>query len=58
MQSHSGMIFRGKTKELGGKPVSVPLCPPEILYGLTWVQEIKKYKFRVVSNGQHPYQIS
>jgi hypothetical protein len=28
-------IDRGKTEELGEKPVAVPLCPPQIPYGLT-----------------------
>jgi hypothetical protein len=31
-----GMIYwRGKTEELGEKPVPVPLCPPQIPHGLT-----------------------
>jgi hypothetical protein len=29
-EAHSGMILTGKTKELGEKPVPVPLCPPQI----------------------------
>jgi hypothetical protein len=28
--------WRGKTEVLGGKPVPVPLCPPQIPHGLTW----------------------
>jgi hypothetical protein len=28
----------GKTEELGGKPVPVPLCPPQISHRLTWVR--------------------
>jgi hypothetical protein len=35
MESHSGMIINGKTKELGEKPVPVALCPPQIPHGLT-----------------------
>jgi hypothetical protein len=27
--------WQGKTEELGGKPVPVPLCPPQIPHGLT-----------------------
>jgi hypothetical protein len=27
--------WQGKTEELGEKPVPVPLCPPQILRGLT-----------------------
>jgi hypothetical protein len=27
--------WQGKTEELGEKPVPVPLCPPQIPYGLT-----------------------
>jgi hypothetical protein len=34
-KSHGGMILTGKTEELGEKPVPVPLCPPQIPYGLT-----------------------
>jgi hypothetical protein len=30
--------LQGKTEELGEIPVSVPLCPPQIPHGLTWVQ--------------------
>jgi hypothetical protein len=30
MESHSGMILTGKTKELRVKSVSEPLCPPQI----------------------------
>jgi hypothetical protein len=29
---------QGKTKELGEKPVLVPLCPRQIPHGLTWVR--------------------
>jgi hypothetical protein len=32
---HRNEIDKGKTEELGEKPVSVPLCPPQILHGLT-----------------------
>jgi hypothetical protein len=28
LESDGGMIFTGKTEELGEKPVPVPLCPP------------------------------
>jgi hypothetical protein len=36
LESHCGMIYlQGKTEELGEKPVPVPLCPPQILHGLT-----------------------
>jgi hypothetical protein len=27
--------WQGKTEELGGKPILVPLCPPQIPHGLT-----------------------
>jgi hypothetical protein len=37
MQSHGGMIPMGKTKELGEKPDTVPLCPPQIPQRLTWM---------------------
>jgi hypothetical protein len=30
--------WRGKTAELGEKPVLVPLCPPQTTYGLTMVR--------------------
>jgi hypothetical protein len=36
--SSSGMILKGKTKELGEKSVPVPLCPPQIPHGLLWAQ--------------------
>jgi hypothetical protein len=29
---------RGKTEGLGEKPVPVPLCPPQIPHGLTWLR--------------------
>jgi hypothetical protein len=29
-RSNGGMIWQGKTEELGEKPVPVPLCPPQI----------------------------
>jgi hypothetical protein len=36
LESDGGIIhLRGKTEELGEKPVPVPLCPPQIPYGLT-----------------------
>jgi hypothetical protein len=28
--------WQGKTEVMGGKPVTVPLCPPQISHGLTW----------------------
>jgi hypothetical protein len=28
----------GKTKELGEKPIIVPLCPPQVPHGLPWEQ--------------------
>jgi hypothetical protein len=28
-------VIDGKTEELGEEPVPVPLCPPQILHGLT-----------------------
>jgi hypothetical protein len=28
--AHGGMILKGKTEELGEKPVPVPFCPPQI----------------------------
>jgi hypothetical protein len=31
-------IWQEKTEELREKPVPVPLCPPPILYGMTWAQ--------------------
>jgi hypothetical protein len=37
LERDGGMIhWHGKTEELGEKPVPVPLCPPQILNGLTW----------------------
>jgi hypothetical protein len=36
LESDGGMIYwHDKTEELGEKPVPVPLCPPQIPYGLT-----------------------
>jgi hypothetical protein len=35
MENDGGMMLRGKTEELGEKPVPVPLCPPQIPHGLT-----------------------
>jgi len=35
LESDGGMILTGETEELGEKPVPVPLCPPQIPYGLT-----------------------
>jgi hypothetical protein len=36
LKNNGGMIYwRGKTKELREKPVTVPLCPPHIPHGLT-----------------------
>jgi hypothetical protein len=36
LESDGGMIYwQGKTKELGEKPVPVPLCPPKIPHGST-----------------------
>jgi hypothetical protein len=34
--SIGGMILTGETEVLGEKPITVPLCPPQISYGLTW----------------------
>jgi hypothetical protein len=31
-----GEIYMGKTKVLGEKSVSMPLCQPQIPHGLTW----------------------
>jgi hypothetical protein len=45
MASHGGMTLTGETKELGEKPVPVPLCPPQILHGLTWAR-IRYYAVR------------
>jgi hypothetical protein len=36
--SSGGMILMGKTEEFGENPVPVPLCPPQIPHGLTWVR--------------------
>jgi hypothetical protein len=34
-ESGGGMIYwQGKTKELGEKPVPVPLCPPQISHSI------------------------
>jgi hypothetical protein len=33
-----GVILTGDTEALGEKPVTVPLCPPQISDGLTWNQ--------------------
>jgi hypothetical protein len=38
MESHGGIISTGETEELRENPVPVPLCPPQILHGLTQVQ--------------------
>jgi hypothetical protein len=38
IENHGGMILTGEIKELGEKPVLVPLCPPKIPNGLTWAQ--------------------
>jgi hypothetical protein len=35
MENQRGMTSTGKTEELGEIPVPVPLCPPQIQYGLT-----------------------
>ena len=32
------MILTGETEVLGEKPAPVPLCPPQISYGLSWDQ--------------------
>ena len=32
------MILTGETEVLGDKPVTVPICPPEISHGLAWVR--------------------
>jgi hypothetical protein len=32
------MVLTGEMKELGEKPVPVPLCPPQTPHGLTQVQ--------------------
>jgi hypothetical protein len=34
MENDGGMILKGKTEELGEKPVPVLLCPPQIPHGL------------------------
>jgi hypothetical protein len=41
MENHGGMILMGKTEELGGKPVPVPLCPPQIPRGFTWAKKTR-----------------
>jgi hypothetical protein len=38
MENDSGMILQGKAEELGEKPVTVPLCPPQFPHGLTRVR--------------------
>jgi hypothetical protein len=38
MESHGGMILTKETKKRGEKPVPVPLCPSQILRGLTRVR--------------------
>jgi hypothetical protein len=35
MEGQDGMILTGKIEELGGKPVRIPLCPPQITHGQT-----------------------
>jgi hypothetical protein len=37
VESHGGMILTGEIKELGERPVPLPLCPPQIPHGLTGV---------------------
>jgi hypothetical protein len=36
MWSSGGMILTGETEGLGEKPVTLSLCPPQILHGLIW----------------------
>jgi len=35
MDSHGVMILKGKTELLGGKPVPMQICPPQIPHRLT-----------------------
>jgi hypothetical protein len=38
MESHSGMMLTGETKELRKESATLPLCPPQIPHGLSWMQ--------------------
>jgi hypothetical protein len=35
MENRGEIILTGKTEELGEEPFSMPLCTPQIPYGLT-----------------------
>jgi hypothetical protein len=41
MENYGGMILTGETKELGEKTIPVPLCPQQILHGLTRVSVVR-----------------
>jgi hypothetical protein len=50
MDRYGGMSLTGKAEELREKPVPVPLCPPQITYGLIQVQTQGLHAKRMVTN--------
>jgi hypothetical protein len=44
MENYGGMISTGETKELGDRTIPVPLCPQQILHGLTRVSVVRSRK--------------
>jgi hypothetical protein len=40
IESHGGNILTGVKKNSDEKPVQVPVCPPQILHGLTWARTL------------------
>jgi hypothetical protein len=34
VEGHGGMVWTGEAEQLGETPIPVPICPPQITYGL------------------------
>jgi hypothetical protein len=54
VESHGGMILAGETKELWGKPVPMPLHPPQIPHGLIYARTLA-FATNRPSYGPEPY---
>jgi hypothetical protein len=55
------IILTGETKDLGEKPVPVPLCPPQFPYQLTWVRictsAVRRWQLTAWAIASHHTQV-
>ena len=50
--------WRDKTEVLGEKPAPIPLCPPQILHGLTWDRTLAFAAQNTEDTANYIYRLS